>query len=141
MKFEIDFERTYSHPINRVWRAISESVEISAWLMENDFKPELGRAFTMSCEDDDGGTDTYLCNVLELDPPRRMVWSWVLDGKQDQGETRVAFDLEDVEGGTRLTIRHSGDRTPDIVERFKTDWPVKLDQLAAILELSNRTRL
>lgn len=138
MKFDIDFERLYPHPPARVWRAITESVEIAAWLMENDFVAEAGRSFTMWCEDGSGGTDTYLCEVLEIEPPRRMVWSWGLDGRQKDGATRVEFTLEAAEGGTRLTIRHSGDRDRETVERFRGGWPVKLEQLETTLQAGNR---
>jgi uncharacterized protein YndB with AHSA1/START domain len=133
MKFEIDFERTYPHPIGKVWRAITSRDALGAWLMETDFEPEPGRRFTMCCDDGEGGTDRYLCRILELEPPTRMVWSWVLDGREADGATRVEFQLEEVDGGTRLTVRHSGDRDRDTIEKFKGGWPVKLDQLGQAL--------
>lgn len=134
MKFDIDFERVYSHPINTVWRALTESKALAAWLMDNDFVARKGHAFNMWCEDDAGGTDHYVCRVLELDPPRRMLWSWLLDGRQSEGETLVEFRLETVESGTRLTVRHSGDRDRDTVEKFKGGWPEKLTQLQELLK-------
>jgi len=133
MKFEIAFQRTYPHPPEKVWRALTEPGALGDWLMETDFSPEIGRAFHMWCDDAKGGRDTYLCRVLELEPLHRMVWSWVLDGRQDDGETIVEFRLEKVPEGTRLTVRHSGDRDPDTIERFRGGWPVKLDQLEATL--------
>jgi uncharacterized protein YndB with AHSA1/START domain len=88
----------------------------------------------MWCEDAEGNTDVYRCKVLVLEPPRRMVWSWVLEGHESEGLTRVEFRLADVQGGTLLTVEHSGDRDPDTIERFKGGWPVKLDQLATTLD-------
>jgi hypothetical protein len=32
---------------------------------------------------------TPTCKVLEIGPPSRMRWSWVLDGRQGEGETIV----------------------------------------------------
>ena len=84
----------------------------------------------MWCDDGDGGTDLYLCKVLELDPPHHMLWSWILDGRQNEGETYVEFQLEEVSRGTHLTIRHTGDRDPETIEKFKGGWPVKLKQLS-----------
>ena len=83
----------------------------------------------MWCEDGEGGTDRYVCKIVEIESPNRIVWSWVLDGRQAHGETRVDFCLEEVSGGTRLSVRHSGDRDSDTIERFRAGWPVKLDQL------------
>lgn len=133
MKFALEFDRTYPHAIDKVWRALTDPGALGTWLMETDFLPEPGRAFRMWCENEEGNTDLYLCSVVDLEPPTRMVWSWVLDGRQEEGETRVEFHLREVSGGTRLTVRHSGDRDALTVERFKGGWPVKLRQLEEAL--------
>jgi glutathione S-transferase len=133
MKFEIDFERTYPQPIAKVWNAATNREALGQWLMENNFEAEPGASFKMWCEDGEGGTDTFLCEVLEFEPPTRMVWSWVLEGREADGATRVEFHLEESDGGTRLTIRHSGDRDPETIEKFKGGWPVKLEQLEEAL--------
>lgn len=133
MKFEIDFERTYPFPPDKLWRALTEKDALGQWLMETDFKPEVGRAFKMWCRDETGGTDTYLCVLLEYDPPKRMVWSWILEGRQDLGETLVEFRVEPVDGGTRVTIVHSGDRDAATIEKFRDGWPTKLRQLESTL--------
>ncbi len=133
MKFEIAFDRVFPHPPERVWRAITDADELGQWLMETDFVAEEGRAFTMRCDDADGGEDVYACKVLELEPGRRMLWSWVLDGRQGDGETRVEFVLTPVDGGTRLTITHSGDRDRETIEAFKGGWPTKLEAIDGVL--------
>lgn len=133
MKFAISFERVYPHPIDNVWRGLTERGALGEWLMTTDFVPEEGRSFRMWCEREDGQTDVYLCKVLVLEPPHRMVWSWVLEGREKDGDTRVEFRLTEVEDGTVLVIEHSGDRDPETIERFKGGWPVKLEQLATAL--------
>lgn len=129
MRFELPFERTFPHPIGKVWHALTDASALGVWLMKTDFVAEKGRTFRMWCDDGQGGTDLYLCDVLELEPQRRMVWSWVLDGQQDAGTTVVEFHLEEVPEGTRLTIRHTGDLDPETIEKFKGGWPAKLDIL------------
>lgn len=133
MKFQIGFERVYPHSVEKVWQSLIEPAALGQWLMETDFKPEKGRAFTMWCDDGEGGTDVYHCRLLEYEPPRRMLWSWVVDGAAAQGETLVEFRVAPADGGTRLTIVHSGDRTKEIVEKFKGGWPAKLAALASVL--------
>lgn len=139
MKFEIEFERIYPYPPEKVWQALTDRAALGQWLMETDFVAEAGRAFRMWCSDGAGGKDTYLCAVREINPPTRMVWSWVLNGRQELGETLVEFRLEPVAGGTRLQVTHSGDRDPETIERFKGGWPVKVAQLAAVLEGGDAT--
>lgn len=134
MKFRLELERTFPHPIEKVWRALTDARALGAWLMRTDFVPEVGREFRMWCDDGKGGTDTYLCKVLAIEPPRRMLWSWVLETRQGEGPTTVEFVLEEVATGTRLMLRHSGDRDKETVERFESGWPAKLDLLGGELE-------
>lgn len=133
MKFDIVFERVYSHSLESVWRALTDPVALGQWLMKTDFIPEESRSFQMWCENPDGGTDRYLCKVLVIDPPVRMLWSWMIDGRQSEGETLVEFKLVEVVDGTRLTVRHSGDRDRATIEAFKTGWPHKLTTLDSVL--------
>lgn len=140
MKFELNFERVYPHPPEKVWRALTDATALGEWLMETDFVPEAGCTFTMWCDDGEGGTDTYICTLLEYDPPNRMLWSLVLDGSQDHGDTYVEFKVEPVASGTRVTIAHTGDRDPDTIEKFKGGWPYKLDQLGTVLSGAERDK-
>lgn len=133
MRFEITLERTFAHPMEAVWHALTDKAALAQWLMETDFEPEAGRAFTMWCEAQDGSTDTYHCRVLEVQPPHRMSWSWVLAGREGEGATRVEFRLAEQDRRTTLTIVHSGDRDAATVERFRGGWPVKLAALQRVL--------
>lgn len=132
MKFDISFDRVYPHAIETVWDALTNPDALGQWLMRTDFAAEQGRPFRMWCETKDGGTDEYDCKVLEIDPPRRMLWSWILDGRQKDGETLVEYSLEETDDGTRLTIRHSGDRDEATIEAFKGGWKAKLDALGEV---------
>ncbi len=134
MKFDITVDRIYPHPIEKVWHAVTDRTALGAWLMETDFVPKAGHEFQMWCDDGEGGKDRYLCKVLEIAPPKRMLWSWVLDGRQSDGETTVEFVLEEVAGGTRLIIRHRGDRDANTIDKFKSGWPYKLEQLESVFQ-------
>jgi uncharacterized protein YndB with AHSA1/START domain len=133
MEFEIELERFFPHPIEEVWQALTRRKSLAAWLMETDFEPVSGRPFTMWCENEAGETDTYHCRLVELDAPHRMVWSWVLAGRESEGEMRVEFHLREQEGGTLLTLRHSGDRDRHTIERFRSGWPSKIATLEATI--------
>lgn len=132
MRFDLQFERTYPHPVAAVWRALTEREALAEWLMETDFVAEFGREFSLLCEGGEGAF-RYRCRVLELEPGRRMLWSWVLAGRPEAGEMRVELTLEPVAGGTRLRIRHWGDRDAAAIDDFEGGWPGMLERLGAVV--------
>lgn len=131
MNFEFSIDRTYPHPVVKVWDALIDSKALGEWLMETDFEPKLHHEFRMTCVNDDGGKETYRCKVLVYDPPRTMRWSWALDVPDSADEMFVDFVVESVQGGTKLTITHSGRTDPDRIEKFKGGWPARMQDLAA----------
>ncbi len=106
MKRDLRFEATYPHPPERVWRALTDRQALAAWLMENDFEPRLGQRFTFRTRPVPGFDGLVHCQVTELDPPRRLAYTW----KADKLDTTVRFLLEPVAGGTRLVLEHCGFR-------------------------------
>lgn len=101
-------ERIYPHPRARVWKAITDRELLGRWLMPSDFEARLGHRFTFRTEPGPGFDGVIHCEVLELDEPSRMVWSW----KGGPLDTRVTFTLEEVDEGrsTRLLMLHEGFR-------------------------------
>jgi uncharacterized protein YndB with AHSA1/START domain len=101
---EILLSEEYPHPCERVWQLLTDSAELERWLMPNDFVPEAGRSFTMTTKPAPGFDGIVRCKVLEIEPPRRMRWSW---GSGRMAST-VTFELAPTAKGTRLTLRHEG---------------------------------
>lgn len=134
MKFEVAVTRHFPHSINKVWEGLTNEAAISEWLMPaRGFAAEAGCRFEMSCASEDGDEDIYRCEVLELNPPMRMRWSWVLVGNEARGSTEVEFRLKSKGNGTEVTVFHRGDRDKKMLEKFRSGWPAKLDQLAEML--------
>jgi uncharacterized protein YndB with AHSA1/START domain len=105
VKADIDATAVYPHPIDRVWAALTSSEALAAWLMPNDFAPEVGHRFKFRTRPAPGFDGTVRCQVLELEPPRRMVWTWA-GGNID---TTVTFTLDELDdGGTRLRLHQVG---------------------------------
>lgn len=129
MKLDLNLERIFPHPLERVWDAISNAENIAAWLFTCDFKPIVGHKFTFRTTPPEGSTWRGWTDieVLELDPPTRMVWAW--ESADIDEPTRVIFQLDPVDGGTRLSLSHIGDSTADDIASVSGGWPVKLDAL------------
>jgi uncharacterized protein YndB with AHSA1/START domain len=103
-QLDLVLEEVYAHPIEKVWAAVTDTEHLAIWLMQNDFEPRVGRAFTLQGVPVRGWRGWANCEVLELHPPHRMVWSWI--AADDGLSTTVTFGLETLSAGTRLTLRH-----------------------------------
>ncbi len=93
----------------RVWRAIATSEALAEWMYPNDFEPRVGHRFSFRVPPKpEVGFDGLVvqCEVLECEPPRRLVFSWTAGGPVV--DTRVSFRLEPDGAGTRLYFEHSG---------------------------------
>jgi uncharacterized protein YndB with AHSA1/START domain len=105
---EIVREVVYPHPVDLVWRALTEPAALAGWLMENDFRPEVGHLFTFRTTARAGFDGTVRCEVLEVDPPRHLTYTWQGGGGWMKEPTTVTWRLEPVAGGTRVRLEHRG---------------------------------
>jgi uncharacterized protein YndB with AHSA1/START domain len=104
MKRDLKFEAFYDYPPEKVWTALTDSEAIAEWLMPNDFQPKVGHRFTFRTKPGPGFDGIVHCEVTELDPPRRLSFSWKGGGI----ETNVAFTLAQGQGGTKVVLEHTG---------------------------------
>lgn len=104
---DIVIERDLAYPREMVWAALTDSASLAAWLMPNDFVPEVGRDFTFRTDPAPGFDGVVRARVLELSPPERLAFTW----RGGPLDTVVRFTLsETARGGTLLTLRHEGFR-------------------------------
>jgi uncharacterized protein YndB with AHSA1/START domain len=97
----------------QVWRVLTEPALLAQWLMPNDLKPVVGHHFTFQAKPVPGWDGVVHCEVLEVDAPRRLRYSWCGGSKELEGfghrlETVVSWTLTSVGSGTRLHLEHAG---------------------------------
>jgi uncharacterized protein YndB with AHSA1/START domain len=85
----------------------------------------------------DGGlTDTG--EILEIDPPRRVVIRWQNEWKPElkaEGPGRCTMELEPVGSAVKLTITHEIDRPESkLITAVSGGWPRVLSNLKSLLE-------
>jgi uncharacterized protein YndB with AHSA1/START domain len=88
---------------------------------------------------DSAGKAWDVGKVLEHDPPRRLVVSWLHlndPAMKAEGESTCAFELEPAgEGVTRLTLTHSIALAPSkLIGAVSTGWPMILSSLKSLIE-------
>jgi len=69
---------------------------------------------------------------LEIESPRNLVHTWDGAGKPGALST-VTYLLEQVDGRTRLTLRHEGFASREMCNAFAIGWETSFDRLAEIL--------
>jgi uncharacterized protein YndB with AHSA1/START domain len=76
--------------------------------------------------------------VLEIDPPRRLVLSWrneFMPELKAEGFARCTLELEAVAGAVKLTVIHTMDRAGSLfIEKVAGGWPRILSNLKSYLE-------
>jgi uncharacterized protein YndB with AHSA1/START domain len=99
-------EREFAFPPEKLWRALTQPHLIEAWLMKNDFKPEVGHSFNLRGEW--GGV--LDCKVLTVEPHKTLTYSW--DFAHDDAaydlKSVVTFTLTPTSSGTHLRVEQAG---------------------------------
>lgn len=126
-------QKQYNHPIERVWKAISDAREISTWFIQADFKSEVGYEYTFTHE-----KSVITGKILEVSPVTKLVYTWVVKGTE--AVTTVAWSLEQNQEGTLVTIEHSGisnypgETAVKMFESFDGGWDGCMKQLNEFLQ-------
>jgi uncharacterized protein YndB with AHSA1/START domain len=97
-------ERTFPHPQEKLWRALTEGPLVAQWLMNNDFEPVVGRKFQFRADPVPNWNGIIDCEVLVVDPLKQLSYTWGAFGLG----TVVLFTLTPADSGTHLRMEQSG---------------------------------
>ncbi|HEY6257432.1 MAG TPA: SRPBCC domain-containing protein [Xanthobacteraceae bacterium] len=129
-------EREMPHPPEKVWRALTQSTLIEEWLMPNDFKPIVGHKFNFRWQPAAGWNGVADCEVLTLEPPRRLAWSQNASGQQAANGLKsvVTWTLTPTKRGVLVRMEHSGFRPEDEAgyKAMSGGWPHVLEGLERV---------
>lgn len=131
------FVRHLAHPPEKVWRAITESEHLRAWLptdivgeraegakIELPFWPDHVEAFGIPTPVLDG-------EILVWDPPKVFEWMWSTD--------RLRFELTPADGGTTLTFTTWISGAGAGLTKQAAGYHLCFDQLAELLDTGTVT--
>ena len=101
-------ERELPHPLEKVWRALTQGPLIKEWLMANDFQPLVGHQFKFRSTPMPNWNGVIDCEVLAVEPNQKLSYSWSSLGLVSV----VVWSLVATSGGMLLRMEQSGFR-PD----------------------------
>jgi uncharacterized protein YndB with AHSA1/START domain len=130
-------------PMERVFRALTDPRELMQWwgspetyrahAWEADFR--VGGKWRVDGKSADGRPYSVEGRFLEIEPPRRVVQTWQYDWDANSPETRLTYTLDEVAGGTRVTVRHEGFvPRSEACRSHASGWERVLDWLTSHLE-------
>jgi uncharacterized protein YndB with AHSA1/START domain len=99
-------EREFSHPPEKLWRALTQPHLIEEWLMKNDFSPIVGHRFNLRGEW--GGVLDCEVLVIEANKTLSYTWDFAHDDAAFNLKSVVTFTLIPTSTGTHLRMEQSG---------------------------------
>jgi uncharacterized protein YndB with AHSA1/START domain len=113
--------------------------------------PEVNRRFWLGCRQESEWKtgspwrimlpDRRLADsgeILEIDPPRRLVVSWRNEFRpelREEGYSRMTYEMEKQVESVKLTVIHEMDRPGSkFIEAVSSGWPMILSSLKSLLE-------
>jgi uncharacterized protein YndB with AHSA1/START domain len=123
------FERRLDHPVERVWRALTEPDELAAWLALAELELTEGGTVVLTWQntDPDGNTAVARGTVTAVDPPRILQFDTDIHG-------RLRWELEPDGDGTALTFTAEAQLPADWELEVLAGWHIHLDHLQHVLD-------
>jgi uncharacterized protein YndB with AHSA1/START domain len=115
---DIVVDEVFPHAPETIWKALTTGELIARWLMPAEgFEAVVGNRFTYKTTPAGAWDGTIRCEVLEIVPNQRLVYSWQGGHEDNVGygsrlETVVSWTLARLENGTRVRVVHSGFELP-----------------------------
>ncbi len=126
-RFEGRLERTIEHEPQAVWQMLTDPAKLAEWLAPGTLELRVGGAAKLNFTDSGTVIDSTL---TAFEPLRLIEYSWSSPGEPTRP---VRWELQPIEGGTRLTLTVSVPETEDIA-RACAGWEAHLMMLLAAIE-------
>jgi uncharacterized protein YndB with AHSA1/START domain len=107
-------EKEFEHPVDAVWRAMTDSEWLAVWFFPNDIQPVLGHKFTIWSRPIERWDGEFKCQLLAITPGEMLQFSWSGGHEELKGfgrfmATTVTWTISALpNGGTRFVFVQDG---------------------------------
>ena len=138
---DIVVDEVFPHTPETVWKVLTTGELINRWLMPaTGWEPVKGTHFTFPTKPDGEWDGVIRCQVLEVTPNERLVYTWKSGYETNAGyvsrlDTIVTWTLTRSDGGTRLRLVHSGFVMPknaSVFQNINEGWSKVIVKMIAI---------
>jgi uncharacterized protein YndB with AHSA1/START domain len=134
----VEVRRVIRAPRQRVFDAWTKPEELKRWhapgpmtvsLAEIDLR--VGGAYRIHMVAPSGEEHRVVGTYREVDPPRRLTYSWQWETGTDAGVSTVTIDFVERGGETEVVLRHEGLAREEARTSHLQGWTAITDKLAA----------
>jgi len=109
----LEIRRTYNVPRERVFAAWTKPQELQRWSAPGDMTVpsaevdlRVGGRYRIVMQSPNGATHTAVGVYRVVDPPSRLVYTWVWEERAAMADTLVTLEFHQKGAGTELVLRH-----------------------------------
>ena len=141
-KLSLEIKRFIKASRDRVYAAWTDPAQLKKWFGPENVKTrnlvadaQAGGQFRWDCTDPEGKEVTISGEYRELQPGRKIVFSWKHEDNEDwkNHNSIVTVELFDREGGTELRLTHEKLPTEASRDDHEQGWHSVLDKLEKFL--------
>lgn len=136
---QLTVSRTFSAPVERVYRAFTDPDELNEWYAPHDMEPEID-----SLDLSPGGTlsgsamageDPYDYEAVysEIVENERLAYTWRWLNPSPPVESTVTIEFRDLDGETEVVVTQAELPGPEGVEDGVEGWKSMFEKLEAVL--------
>jgi uncharacterized protein YndB with AHSA1/START domain len=141
-KFSLEIKRFIKAPRDRVYAAWTDPAQLKKWFGPENVKTRdliadvwVGGQFRWDCTDPEGKDVTISGEYRELQPGRKIAFTWRLEEDEDwkNHNSIVTVEFFDREGGTEIRLTHETLPTEASRADHKQGWNSVLDKVEKFL--------
>jgi uncharacterized protein YndB with AHSA1/START domain len=141
-KLSVEIKRFIKAPRERVYAAWTDPAQLKKWFGPENVKTRdliadvrVGGQFRWDCTDPEGKDVTISGEYRELQPGRKIVFTWRLEEDEDWKNlsSLVTVEFFDREGGTELRLTHENLPTEPSRDDHEQGWKSVVDKLEKFL--------
>ena len=140
----LNLSRIFPAARERVFRAWTEPDQMTRWFGPGDYTApaaevdlRVGGAFRIEFRSPEGGTYTVGGVYREIDPPDRLVFTWVWEPSTDHDyagvETLVTIEFRERGAETEVVLTHERFSDRAMCERHEYGWSTSIEKLTGLL--------
>ncbi len=141
MSENVSITRTFAAPREQVFNAFMRKEALQGWFGPEGFSvpavvvdPRPGGTYRIEMHSPEGSVHIVTGEYREVRPPEKLVFTWRwLDGSGLGPETLVTLTFAARDGGTELTLTHSGFATAEARDAHQGGWASSFVSLAETL--------